>query len=218
MAPTIHGTSRFTNTAATTVAIVNRGSGSDNDSDIPVRAGAGAGSRARVAGSGRRPATHGSRTMILDPTETIEEGPHQGILDLTGEPDNTQERRVQWDDNVIDNEHMNKKKSKICCIFKKQREFGESSDESSSDSDSSGSESDGGPVSFGGRGNGKGKEKRDAADGDDKDGACEHAGDPNHHHHHHKPKKSKKKTVNAYERAPKVSSAPKPINAPNGSN
>lgn len=46
--------------------------------------------------------------------------------------------RVRWTNDVVDNEHMDKKKSKICCIFHPQREFGESSDESlSSSSDSS---------------------------------------------------------------------------------
>jgi len=114
MAPTI-----LNNAATTTTAIVNRGSGSGEDSDISASAGAGAGSRVRVAGSGRRPATHGSRTMILDPTETVEEGPHHGILDLTGElRDGAEERRVQWDDDVIDNEHMNKKKSKSKSRFR----------------------------------------------------------------------------------------------------
>ncbi|KAI1318816.1 Type 1 phosphatases regulator ypi1 [Mortierella claussenii] len=111
----------------------------------------GAGSSTRTTGSQRYPASDGSRTITLDPTET-EEDPAEsnyehGVLELTGE--SSTGRRVQWDDDVVDNEHMGKKKSKICCIFKKQKEFGESSDESSSDSDSdsSGSESDGGPVS-----------------------------------------------------------------------
>lgn len=71
-----------------------------------------AGNHIRVAGSARQPATHGSRTMILDPTETHEEpaaNPVVGVLELTGEPTG---RRVQWDDEVVDNEHMGKKKSK----------------------------------------------------------------------------------------------------------
>lgn len=44
---------------------------------------------------------------------------------------------VRWTDDVVDNEHMNKKKTKICCIFHPQREFGECSSDSSSDLDSS---------------------------------------------------------------------------------
>ncbi|KAF8929004.1 Type 1 phosphatases regulator ypi1 [Dissophora ornata] len=140
--------------------------------------------------------------MTLDPTQTEEddvEGNHEvGVLELTGET--SAGRRVQWDDDVVDNEHMGKKKSKICCIFKKQKEFGESSDESSSDSDSgsSGSESDGGPVSSS-AGKGKGKNSKDS------DRSCDHS-DPNHQHHHHHQhgeKKAKRRVLNEYERMPK---------------
>lgn len=46
-------------------------------------------------------------------------------------------RQVRWTEDVVDNEHMNKKKSKICCIYRRPKDFGESSSESSdSDSDS----------------------------------------------------------------------------------
>jgi len=74
--------------------------------------GGGAGSRVRVAGQGPQPATHGSRTITLDPTEADEEDvdPVHGVLDLTGE--SSAGRRVMWDDDVVDNEHMGKKKSK----------------------------------------------------------------------------------------------------------
>ncbi|KAF8975063.1 Type 1 phosphatases regulator ypi1 [Entomortierella lignicola] len=166
------------------------------------------GSRIRVAGSARQPASHGSRTLVLDPTQTEEEDDHtHGILELTGET--IPRRTVQWDDHVVDNEHMGKKKSKICCIFKKQKEFGESSDESSSDSDSdsSGSESDGGPISSN-SGKNRGSNK-----------PCDHS-DPSHHHHHHShDKKQKKRVLNEYERMPKVkTSVPKLINQqPDGS-
>ncbi|CRG99179.1 protein phosphatase inhibitor 3, putative [Plasmodium relictum] len=49
------------------------------------------------------------------------------------------QKMVRWDENTIDNENAKKKSSKICCIYHKPREFGESSD-SNSDSDSSDSE------------------------------------------------------------------------------
>ncbi|KAF9098243.1 hypothetical protein BGX23_006659 [Mortierella sp. AD031] len=176
------------------------------------------GSRLRTRGAGGQTATHGSRTITIDPTEIEEEGSAgeddhvHGVLSLTGEP--STERRVQWDDDVVDNEHLNKKKSKICCIFKKQKEFGESSDESSSesDSDSSGSESDGGPVSKSSSGSGKGK-----SNSNKDDGSCGHDhSDPKHQHHNHnhrEPKKPKKRVLNEYERMPKVkSSVPRPIN------
>ena len=40
-------------------------------------------------------------------------------------------KQVTWHESVIDNEHMNKKKSNKCCIFHMQNECYESSDESS---------------------------------------------------------------------------------------
>lgn len=39
------------------------------------------------------------------------------------------EKEVKWATDTIDNEHMNKKKSKCCCIYEKPKMFGESSDE-----------------------------------------------------------------------------------------
>eukprot|EP00419_Tripos_fusus_P007283 CAMPEP_0172674608 /NCGR_PEP_ID=MMETSP1074-20121228/12829_1 /TAXON_ID=2916 /ORGANISM="Ceratium fusus, Strain PA161109" /LENGTH=145 /DNA_ID=CAMNT_0013492031 /DNA_START=73 /DNA_END=511 /DNA_ORIENTATION=+ len=50
------------------------------------------------------------------------------------------QNNVQWTEDTVDNEHMNKKKSKKCCIYNKPREFGESS------SESEGSEDDGSDV------------------------------------------------------------------------
>ena len=47
-----------------------------------------------------------------------------------------QEKRVTWHESVIDNEHMNKRKSNKCCIFHKRRDICDSSSEESSDSDS----------------------------------------------------------------------------------
>ncbi|SCU81065.1 LANO_0B01882g1_1 [Lachancea nothofagi CBS 11611] len=63
-----------------------------------------------------------------------------------------QRSKVRWKEDVVDNEHMNKKKSKVCCIFHPQQNFedmdGEScehdchDDSSSSSSSSSESESE----------------------------------------------------------------------------
>ncbi|AAS54494.1 AGR005Cp [Eremothecium gossypii ATCC 10895] len=58
-----------------------------------------------------------------------------------------QKSKVRWDENVVDNEHMNKKKTKICCIFHPQQNFddedgGECEHASSSASSSSSSESE----------------------------------------------------------------------------
>ncbi len=50
-------------------------------------------------------------------------------LDSTRPPATT----VRWSQDVVDNEHMNKKKSKKCCIYHKPRVFGEWSDTDSDD-------------------------------------------------------------------------------------
>lgn len=42
-------------------------------------------------------------------------------------------RHVAWAADTVDNENMNKRKSKCCCIFEKRHEFGESSSDSEAD-------------------------------------------------------------------------------------
>ena len=49
------------------------------------------------------------------------------------------DRHVVWEEGVVDNEFLNRKKSKVCCIFHKARKPGESS----SDSESSSQDDDG---------------------------------------------------------------------------
>ncbi|KAI7905207.1 phosphatase inhibitor-domain-containing protein [Cokeromyces recurvatus] len=95
---------------------------------------------------------HGSRTLTVNETDiqspseesmnTSDEGEEVGVLRLTGDMNARGRRVIQWDESVIDNEHLNKKKSKICCIYHKPHAVGESSDESSSSSSSSDSDSD----------------------------------------------------------------------------
>ncbi|KAI8343583.1 phosphatase inhibitor-domain-containing protein [Chlamydoabsidia padenii] len=88
--------------------------------------------------------SHGSRTITVD--ETTEDDTNAtpppddsiGVLRLRGDMTARRPPVVRWDDDVVDNEHMGKKKSKICCIYHKPRQVGESSDsDSSSDSSSS---------------------------------------------------------------------------------
>ncbi|XP_014220826.1 protein phosphatase 1 regulatory subunit 11 [Trichogramma pretiosum] len=43
------------------------------------------------------------------------------------------DKKVKWTQGTVDNEHMNKKKSKCCCIYEKPKKFGESSSEDSDD-------------------------------------------------------------------------------------
>lgn len=44
-------------------------------------------------------------------------------------------KKVAWSPDTVDNEHMNKKKSKCCCIYRKPHEFGESSSDSENECD-----------------------------------------------------------------------------------
>ncbi|KAF6214346.1 hypothetical protein GE061_009086 [Apolygus lucorum] len=39
------------------------------------------------------------------------------------------EKQVKWTSETVDNEDLNRKKSKCCCIYEKPRNFGESSSE-----------------------------------------------------------------------------------------
>eukprot|EP00568_Trieres_chinensis_P001348 CAMPEP_0183291300 /NCGR_PEP_ID=MMETSP0160_2-20130417/768_1 /TAXON_ID=2839 ORGANISM="Odontella Sinensis, Strain Grunow 1884" /NCGR_SAMPLE_ID=MMETSP0160_2 /ASSEMBLY_ACC=CAM_ASM_000250 /LENGTH=116 /DNA_ID=CAMNT_0025452091 /DNA_START=135 /DNA_END=485 /DNA_ORIENTATION=+ len=84
--------------------------------------------------------TMATATMTMTETRTREQ---EDVLRLTLRPP----QRVTWDENVEDNEGLGRKSSKRCCIFHKQRPFGESStDSSDEDSDASGSSSSsGGP-------------------------------------------------------------------------
>ncbi|KAG0265581.1 hypothetical protein DFQ27_000531 [Actinomortierella ambigua] len=210
------------------------GSGASSGTSSPAPGGSsgatGLRTRTLMAGAGGRPATYGSRTLILDPTETYEEGAKDdddeqddedrhvvGVLHLEGAT--RPERRIQWAEEVVDNEHLGKKKSKICCIFKKTKEFGESSDESSdssSDDDSSSGESDGGGPNLD-RGPSRTPRK---AHRHDHDHDHDHSDDDGCGHHHHEHghghiKKKKKPVLNSYERQPKVKApVPKPINQP----
>ncbi|KAI7833902.1 phosphatase inhibitor-domain-containing protein [Kickxella alabastrina] len=124
----------------------NSGSGSSSSSG-----GGGGGGGGGIGGSQTAAASHGSRTMVIDPSHTVPGlGPDRsaGVLHLRGFPEeHTSETtiaaavgspRVQWSDDTVDNEGLGKKKSKVCCIFRKERQFGESdSDESCCSSDDS---------------------------------------------------------------------------------
>ncbi|KAK9468199.1 phosphatase inhibitor-domain-containing protein [Lipomyces arxii] len=112
------------------------------------------------------------------------EQPPVAVLRLRGGPISS--RRVTWNDDVVDNEFMDKKKSKLCCIFHKQRAFDESSSDESSSSDSSGSDSDGAE---------KYHEHDYNHDENGQNEKCNHS----HSHSHRR----KKPSPNAYEKQPK---------------
>lgn len=95
------------------------------------------GGASTTALSTRPPAS--ATTMTITETSTTATATTHGeqeVLRLTL----AARQSVHWDENVQDNEGMGRKSSKRCCIFHKQREFGESStDSSGDDSDRSGS-------------------------------------------------------------------------------
>ncbi|KAF2149483.1 hypothetical protein K461DRAFT_288050 [Myriangium duriaei CBS 260.36] len=125
-------------------------------------------------------------------------------LRLRAEPDEqTQARRIQWAEDVVDNEGMGKKSSKVCCIYHKPKNAGDSSsDESSSSSDS---DSDGEPDLS----RAQPAKRRDGQRDHDEHGHC--GSDDDHDHDHADgPRKIKGKgkgkarrpSPNAYERVP----------------
>jgi protein phosphatase 1 regulatory subunit 11 len=69
---------------------------------------------------------------------------------------------------VVDNEGLGRKSSKVCCIYHKPREFGESSsEEDSSDSDVSSSDDDRDASQGRERGRGKGRNGHDHEHGEE---------------------------------------------------
>jgi protein phosphatase 1 regulatory subunit 11 len=90
-----------------------------------------------------------SATITITEEEEEQQGSHTPeILTLTLRP----RPAVRWDENVIDNEGMSRKSSKRCCIFHKQREFGESSTDSSDQEGDGDDGSDDGEGDSGGSG------------------------------------------------------------------
>nr|POE52104.1 type 1 phosphatases regulator ypi1 [Quercus suber] len=125
-------------------------------------------SRLRGSATASPNATHGSQTITLTPAGPSE--PPSATLRLRAEPQESS--HVRWASDVVDNEGMGKKSSKVCCIYHKPKEPGDSDSDSASSSseDDSDSEPDlsraqqaGGGRSGrhahgrGGKGRGKGK-------------------------------------------------------------
>ena len=73
--------------------------------------------------------------FYIQPNESIQKS--ELILQKCDKPDSKKKpegrRGVSWTTDTVDNEHMNKKKSKSCCIYVKPKKFGESDTESSED-------------------------------------------------------------------------------------
>lgn len=70
--------------------------------------------------------THSSRTLVIEDIDeqngeecsSNDEGEHVGVLRLRGDMNSRRPRVIQWDESVIDNEHMNKKKTKSSILNK----------------------------------------------------------------------------------------------------
>ncbi|CAN9257668.1 unnamed protein product [Alternaria alternata] len=143
----------------------------------------------------------GSRTMEVRPQPVLRLSAPSGVLRLRAEP--SQRRHIQWAEDVVDNEGMGKKSSKVCCIYHKPRAADESSDDDSSDSSSdsdSDSEPDNSTARPAGRiGGARGRRPHQHDDG------CEDVHD--HGEASSTPQKHKrqrrKPSPNAYEKMPK---------------
>ncbi len=69
---------------------------------------------------------------VQEQTQTIEKlavDQPQNVLRLTLKNPTKSERKVNWAENTVDNEYLNKKKSKCCCVYEKPRSWNESSSE-----------------------------------------------------------------------------------------
>ncbi|KAK2625856.1 hypothetical protein QTJ16_005168 [Diplocarpon rosae] len=154
-------------------------------------------SRAAVSGLSQTQAEHqppsfARQTQTTTQTDTPSETRTQPILHLRGAPREAAptERRIQWAEDVIDNEGLNRKKSKVCCIYHAPKGIDESSDESESDESDSDSGDDGGARPAGGKGKKGCTHGRDHDEGNGEGGS--------------KGRGSMKRSPNAYERVPKV--------------
>ncbi|XP_047042069.1 type 1 phosphatases regulator YPI1 [Helicoverpa zea] len=89
------------------------------------------GERQRLAGPEDMATT--STAVATVPPQTQEE-PVERVAVITLRPTRPETRKkVVWTEDTVDNEHMNKKKSKCCCIYEKPKKFGESDSEDSDD-------------------------------------------------------------------------------------
>nr|POF10136.1 type 1 phosphatases regulator ypi1 [Quercus suber] len=83
-------------------------------------------------------ATHGSQTIVHTPAGPADTP--SATLRLRAEPQ--ENSHVRWATDVVDNEGMGKKSSKVCCIYHKPKEPGDSDSDSDSSSSEDGSESE----------------------------------------------------------------------------
>ncbi|PLB54315.1 hypothetical protein P170DRAFT_13957 [Aspergillus steynii IBT 23096] len=150
----------------------------------------------------------GSQTQSISRQPAESSARTQGTLRLRAENDSVREndldgstsRRIRWSEDVVDNEGMGKKSSKVCCIYHKNRPVGESSSESeSSDSSSNDSDSD---CERDQRGSGNGS--HDHGHGPSNQSQQTSKGGQSNCPKHHGKYKQRKRSPNAYEKMPKT--------------
>ncbi|PWY66155.1 type 1 phosphatases regulator ypi1 [Aspergillus sclerotioniger CBS 115572] len=117
--------------------------------------------------------------------------------------DESTSRHIRWSEDVIDNEGMGKKSSKVCCIYHKNRSIGDSSSESES-SDSSAPDSDTDSDSESGYHRRSGQ--RRPSNQNDNHITCDQRASPGGERpaHRHAKKAKRKPSPNAYEKMPKT--------------
>ena len=181
------------------------------------------------------PAASATTTISASDSYNADDVPTGPTLRLRGADSNRRERgersrRIQWAEDVVDNEGMGKKKSKgtfisgfpfskhefvtnyvplpVCCIYHKPRPVGESSSEEDSSSSDSDSNSDGGAGNDDGSARPSGRIARnrrtnnhDSDHGDHCARAHDHGGARGDER---KGKDAKKPSPNAYEKQPKA--------------
>lgn len=69
-------------------------------------------------------------TLVLRPQVTDGQVVHLKLK----KPKNNN-KQVSWDAHTVDNENLNKKKSKCCCIYTKPKKFGDPDESEESDND-----------------------------------------------------------------------------------
>merc|ERR1711990_188309 len=84
--------------------------------------------------SNQRSKPSGSKTEII-PQNKPEAEQEANLVINARRTENERRPRVSFTQDTVDNEGMGKKSSKVCCIYKKPKAFGESSSESDSSDD-----------------------------------------------------------------------------------
>eukprot|EP01025_Chloroclados_australasicus_P047999 TRINITY_DN5426_c1_g1_i1.p1 TRINITY_DN5426_c1_g1~~TRINITY_DN5426_c1_g1_i1.p1 ORF type:complete len:123 (+),score=13.09 TRINITY_DN5426_c1_g1_i1:355-723(+) len=75
-------------------------------------------------------ASDGPSTSAASSSRVPGDGEEIEVAHLTLAP-RRKKKSLKWSEDTVDNEHMNKKKSKKCCIFHARRQFGDWSDDDS---------------------------------------------------------------------------------------